>query len=140
MKYVESEKMLKSSANIDRQSRHMFWTTWGISMEWMCLLRISKVTKNQGFTPLFRRYVFGKTARGGGGGQIDLNSLFKVKRQTYKIARHTQTDHRQKPTNCLSGLTILWDKVVLKGLRIVPIFDFFNLTEIKQINQFLFYL
>ena len=34
-------------------------------MEWMCLLRISKVTKNQGFTPLFRRYVFGKTARGG---------------------------------------------------------------------------
>ena len=110
-------------------------------MEWMCLLRISKVTKNQGFTPLFRRYIFGKTARGGGGGgQIDPNSLFKVKRQTYKMVKHTQTDRRQKATNCLSGLTILWDKVVLKGLRIVPIFNFFNLTEIKQINQFLFFL
>ena len=77
---------------------------------------------------------------GGGVAQIDPNSLFKVKRQTYKMVKHTQTDRRQKATNCLSGLTILWDKVVLKGLRIVPIFDFFNLTEIKQINQFLFFL
>ena len=39
-------------ANIDRESLHNFWTTWGISMKFsgnLCLMIILEVTKNQGF-------------------------------------------------------------------------------------------
>ena len=40
-------------ANIDRESLHIFWTTWRISMKFsgkIWLMIILKVTKNQGFT------------------------------------------------------------------------------------------
>ena len=51
-----SENQWKSMkiANIDGESLHTFWTTWGISMKifgkkWLMI--ILKVTKKQGFTP-----------------------------------------------------------------------------------------
>ena len=43
-------------ANIDRQSCHISWTTWGISMKFfgkIWLMIILKVSKN-GIQPLFR--------------------------------------------------------------------------------------
>ena len=60
--------------NIDEESLHIFWTTWGISMtfsgkEKMWLMTVLKVIKNAGRHALSRRYIFEKTK--GMGGQID---------------------------------------------------------------------
>ena len=43
---------LKKIANIDREILHIFWTIWGIAMKFSGKmgLKITKVTKNQGFT------------------------------------------------------------------------------------------
>ena len=59
-------------ANIDRESLHIFWTTWEISMKFsgkVCLVIILKVTKNQGFTLSLWDTFFEKPQ--GGGRQID---------------------------------------------------------------------
>ena len=66
-------------ANNDRESLHIFWTTWGISMKFsgkMWLLMILKVTKNQALT-----HSLEKRQRGGGGGGSNWPScsLFRVK-------------------------------------------------------------
>ena len=56
-------------ANIDREILHIFWMTWGISMKFsakMWLMKILKVTKNQGFT-LSLEDTFFEKPRGGGG-------------------------------------------------------------------------
>ena len=50
-------------ANIDREIIHIFWTNWRISMKSsgnMCFMIILKVRKNQGFHPLFGRYILGR--------------------------------------------------------------------------------
>ena len=66
-------------ANIDGQNCHIFWTTVGISMEFsgkMCLMIVSKVTKNQGFTLSLslKDWLFAKTTdgAGGGGGEVQI--------------------------------------------------------------------
>ena len=66
-------------ANNDRESLHIFWTTWGISMKFsgkMWLMMILKVTKNQALT-----HSLEKRQRGGGGGGSNWPScsLFRVK-------------------------------------------------------------
>ena len=63
-------------ANIDRESLHIFWTIWRISMKFsekMWLMIVLKVTQNQGLT-LSLEDVFGKTTDEGG--QIDSTQPF----------------------------------------------------------------
>ena len=63
-------------ANIDRESLHIFWTIWGISMklsEKMWIMIMLKVTQNQGLT-LSLEDVFGETTDEGG--QIDSTQPF----------------------------------------------------------------
>ena len=58
-------------ADIDREIRHIFWITWGISIKFsgnMRLMIVLKVTKNQGFTLNLEDTFFGEPQ---GGGQID---------------------------------------------------------------------
>ena len=55
-------------ANIDRESLHIFWTIWRISMKFsekMWLMIVLKVTQNQGLT-LSLEDVFGETTDEGG--------------------------------------------------------------------------
>ena len=58
--------------NIDGESLHIYWTTWGILMKssreiWLMI--ILKITKKPGLHPLSRRCIFGKTTGGGWGGR-----------------------------------------------------------------------
>ena len=51
-------------ANIDRETFHMCWTTWGILMRFPekdVTCDKTKSHKKPGFQPLFRRYIFRKT-------------------------------------------------------------------------------
>ena len=55
-------------SNIDRESLHVFWTTWEISIKIsgkMWLVIILKVTKNQGFTLSLEDTFFEKPQVGG---------------------------------------------------------------------------
>ena len=73
-------------ANIDRESIHIFWTTWGISMKFsdkMWLMIMLKVTKNQDFI-LSSEDIFLEKPQGGQRVQIDplphpALSLFRLK-------------------------------------------------------------
>ena len=73
-------------ANIDRESIHIFWTTWGISMKFsdkMWLMIMLKVTKKQDFT-LSSEDTFLEKPQGGQRVQIDplphpALSLFRLK-------------------------------------------------------------
>ena len=67
--------------NVDEENLHIFRTTREMSMKFskkICLMIISKVTKNQGFTRPPKDTVL-ETGVGGGGGQIDPPRLFRVK-------------------------------------------------------------
>ena len=60
-------------ANFDGENLHIFWKTWGISMNFlgkMWLMTILKVKKETGPHLLSKKYIFGKT-RGEGQIQID---------------------------------------------------------------------
>ena len=70
-------------ANIDRESLHIFWTIWGISMKFsgkMWLIIILKITKNQGFTLSLEDAFFIKSQeRMGGWVKLTPSSRFRVK-------------------------------------------------------------
>ena len=58
-------------ANIDREFLHIFWTTWGNSMQFLGkrdLKIILKFTKNQGFSLSLEDPLFQKPQGGGGRG------------------------------------------------------------------------
>ena len=57
---------LMKIANVDREIFDNFWTTWGISMNFlgkMWLMMILKVTKKQGFTPSLEDIFFEKNKK-----------------------------------------------------------------------------
>ena len=65
-KNLKNRWKLMKKANIDWDSLHIFYKTWGISM------RFSGKKWHMSHNPLFRRYIFGKTtephhSRGEGG-------------------------------------------------------------------------
>ena len=66
-------------ANIDRESLHIVWTTWAISMKYsgkICLITLLQATKKTKFHPFFKRYIFQKNT----GVAIKMTpSLFKIK-------------------------------------------------------------
>ena len=71
--------------NIDGESLHIYWTTWGILMKssreiWPMI--ILKITKKPGLHPLSRRCIFGKTTGGGWGGGAGSN--WSLTPQTFK--------------------------------------------------------
>ena len=64
-KYTKIWWKLIKIANIDRESFHIFWTTWGILMKisgktWLLIIKSQK----RGLHPVFRRYIFWNTHRG----------------------------------------------------------------------------
>ena len=75
-------------ANIDRESLHIFWANWGISLKFsgkMWLMIILKLTKNHGSTVSLEDALSGKPQGEGGGGvgggvksTLDLPSLIRV--------------------------------------------------------------
>ena len=74
-------------ANIDRESLHIFWTNWGISLKFsgkMWLMIILKLTKNHGSTVSLEDALSGKPQGGGGAGgggvksTLDRPSLIRV--------------------------------------------------------------
>ena len=74
---------IEKIANIDREILHNFLMIWGISMKFsvkMCLLIISKVTKNQGFTLYLEDTFFEKPHGGEGGDQIDSPAVLGLRK------------------------------------------------------------
>ena len=70
-KYQKNWCKLLKIANIDKENIHIFWTTWGISMnfsEKMLYDNVKCHKKRTEFHPLFRKYIFGKNT---GMDQID---------------------------------------------------------------------
>ena len=70
-KNPKNQWKLMKRANIDRGILYIFWTTWGISIQFsgkMWLMIIIKVTKNQGFTIFLEVTFFEKPQWEGGGG------------------------------------------------------------------------
>ena len=77
-------------ANIDRESLHIFWTTWGISMKFsekMWLMTILKVTKNQGFT-LFLENTFLEKPQGV---KLTPPAFLELKTQDFRGSRTLRT-------------------------------------------------
>ena len=66
LNYPKNWSKLMKIANTDRESLHIFWTTWGISIEFS--------EKMWPYQPLFRRCIFGKVTCG-----VKLKSPFRVK-------------------------------------------------------------
>ena len=67
-KNSENRWKLMKMANIDRETLHNLWTTWGISMKFSgktCLMIILKVTKKTEFHPPLED-IFFKKPQGGG--------------------------------------------------------------------------
>ena len=76
-----SEKSTKM-VNVVRENLHVFWTTWGISMNlFLKHMTNDNIESHKEIGPhtLSKRYIFGKPQEGGGGGGLKWTfSLFRV--------------------------------------------------------------